>query len=52
MKQFHRYLYAAALLAAGSAQAQFFNLAGTGVQGIYGLSADGRVPRPYLCLLL
>lgn len=41
MKSFHGAALAAALLACGSAHAQFFNLAGTGVQGIYGLSADG-----------
>lgn len=41
MKPIRLIVLAAALAAAGSAQAQFFNLAGTGVQGIYGLSFDG-----------
>ncbi len=41
MKIFHHVVLAGALLAAGAAQAQFYNLAGTGVQAIYGLSADG-----------
>lgn len=41
MLQLRTLALAAAMAACSTAHAQFFNLAGTGVQGIYGISGDG-----------